>query len=153
MTEKDPSLFESSGDKVVKPQKDRKNIGEILVDEEKISKQQLTESLKDQKEKDSSQMLGEILVDKDYVTDTDLSRVLAKQLDLPFYDKLPVNDIDPRLIIDIPVNFCKLHSLLPIAKDEFCCTVATLLIFFRLMIYAFYWGQISIWWWLLMTLF
>jgi general secretion pathway protein E len=51
-------------------------------------------------------------------------RALAIQLDLPFYDRLPVNDIDPSLVDSIPIQFCRDNLILPVARDEFAVTVA-----------------------------
>ena len=49
---------------------------------------------------------------------------LAIQLDLPYYDRLPVAEIDPELVENIPIQFCRDHLILPIARDSFNITVA-----------------------------
>ena len=51
-------------------------------------------------------------------------RALAYQLDLPYYSRLPVNDIDPTLVDSIPISFCRDNKILPVAKDDFNVTVA-----------------------------
>ena len=51
-------------------------------------------------------------------------KALAIQLDLPYYDRLPINDIDPGLVDSIPIQFCRDNMLLPIARDDFNVTVA-----------------------------
>lgn len=114
--------FSGSGDKFEKIEQARKTLGQLLVEENAITEEQLAESLAEQE--NTNEKLGEILVKREFVNLIDVSRALAKQLDLPFYEKLPINDIDPRLVKDIPINFCKTHSLMPIARDDFCCTLA-----------------------------
>ena len=50
-------------------------------------------------------------------------KALALQLDLPYYDRLPINDIDPALVDSIPIQFCRDNKILPIARDDFNVTV------------------------------
>ena len=78
----------------------------------------------DLQQEEAEQKLGEILVDKDYVSQEDMLRALAYQLDLRYYDKIPVNDIDPTLVDDIPIQFCKENLIVPVARDDFNVTVA-----------------------------
>ena len=102
-----------------------KTIGQILVENEAISEKQLMEALKDQSTYDEDQRkLGEVLVEKEFVTREDMLKALAIQLDLPYYDRLPINDIDPGLVDSIPIQFCRDNMLLPIARDDFNVTVA-----------------------------
>ena len=102
-----------------------KTIGQILVENEAISEKQLEEALKDQSTYDEDQRkLGEVLVEKEFVTREDMLKALAIQLDLPYYDRLPINDIDPGLVDSIPIQFCRDNMLLPIARDDFNVTVA-----------------------------
>lgn len=100
-----------------------KGIGEILVENFSLSTENLEEALKEQ-QKDPGKKLGEILVEKKYVTEKDLLKALAIQLELPYYDRLPADAIDPLLVADIPIQFCRDHGLLPIARDEFNVTIA-----------------------------
>ncbi|MEZ4741099.1 MAG: type II secretion system ATPase GspE [Bdellovibrionota bacterium] len=101
----------------------RKTLGEILVESSTITEEQLKEALVLQQERDG-QKLGQILVNQEYISEEDMLRALAFQLDLPYYDKLPVNDIDAALIDNIPIQFCRDNKILPVAKDDFNVTVA-----------------------------
>ncbi|RYZ84288.1 MAG: hypothetical protein EOP04_18310, partial [Proteobacteria bacterium] len=56
---------------------------------------------------------------KDFVSEENMLRALAMQLDLPYYDRLPLNDIDPTLVDNIPIQFCRDNKILPIARDDF----------------------------------
>ena len=102
----------------------RKTLGEILVESSAISQQQLQEALADQKEGGSKEKLGQILVSKNFVTEEDMLKALSFQLDLPYYSRLPINDIDPGLVDNIPINFCRDNKILPVARDDFNVTVA-----------------------------
>ncbi len=101
-----------------------KSLGQILVDSETISAQELEEALEAQKEKGQDVKLGEVLVEKDLVSEEDMLKALAQQLDLPYYDRLPINDIDSELVDNIPIQFCRDNKILPIARDDFNVTVA-----------------------------
>lgn len=100
----------------------RKTIGQILVESQAISAEQLAKALERQRETQGK--IGEILVANDMVSEEDMLRALAYQLDLPYYSRLPVNDIDPTLVDNIPIFFCRDNKILPVAKDDFNVTVA-----------------------------
>ena len=100
-----------------------RSLGQILVQSSTITEEQLEEALATQSSQ-AGKKLGEILVDKDLLSEEDMLRALAEQLDLPYYDKLPVADIDPSMVINIPIQFCRDNQILPIARDIFNVTVA-----------------------------
>ncbi|MFW7380531.1 MAG: type II secretion system ATPase GspE [Oligoflexus sp.] len=101
----------------------QKTIGQILVETQAISEKQLLEALKDQAQDGPYKKLGQLLVEKAFVSEDDMLKALALQLDLPYYDRLPINDIDPSLVDDIPIQFCRDNKILPIARDDFNVTV------------------------------
>ncbi len=100
----------------------RRNLGEILIEGKFITPEQLQEALQIQEVE--KKRLGEILIEKEILTEEQMLKALALQLDLPYYDKLPVNEIDPDMIKDIPIQFSRDNMILPIAKDAFNVTVA-----------------------------
>ncbi len=102
----------------------KRSLGEILVRSKVITVEQLTEALSSQDAADQNKKLGQILIDRGYVTEQDLLKALAYQLDLPYYEKLPVHDIDPALVENIPIQFSRDNLILPIARDDFNVTVA-----------------------------
>ena len=102
---------------------EHKTLGQILVESKVISESQLEEALAEQRTSDSGKKLGEVLVEKDYVNAEEMYRALAIQLDLPYYERLPINDIDPTLVDNIPIQFCRDNLVLPIARDDFNVTV------------------------------
>ena len=100
-----------------------KTLGQILIESKAISPKQLEDALREQNLDGNTKKLGEVLVAKDYVTEENMLRALAMQLDLPYYDRLPLNDIDPTLVDNIPIQFCRDNKILPIARDDFNVTV------------------------------
>ena len=67
---------------MARPEKIR--LGEILVQQDLISADDLEKSLEEQKR--TGRKLGRIFVDKGYVTETQISEALARQLKIPFID-------------------------------------------------------------------
>ena len=102
----------------------RKSLGEILLESTAITEEQLSEALKSQEMDLKNQKIGQIIIKKEYLSEEEVLRSLAFQLSLPYYDRLPVNDIDPSLVENIPIQFCRDNQLLPIARDEFNVGVA-----------------------------
>ncbi|RPJ75423.1 MAG: type II secretion system protein GspE [Desulfobacteraceae bacterium] len=58
--------------------------------------------------------LGEILLQQKAISETQLLEALSAQYDIPFWPKLPLNDIDPELLDRIPIQFLKKHSMVPL---------------------------------------
>jgi len=125
--------MESSGEKIKEPRKSvfrtgvfhkvqRRNLGEILLEAKLITPEQLQDVLAAQELE--KKRLGEILIERSILTEEQMLKALALQLDLPYYDKLPVNEIDPELIKDVPIQFSRDNLILPIARDAFNVTVA-----------------------------
>lgn len=103
----------------------RKALGEILVERKKITEEQLRDVLKEQSLRgDRSDRMGKILVENELIEQTDLLMSLALQLDLPFLDALPINEIDPELVKDLTIQFCTQNLIVPISRDDFGVTVA-----------------------------
>ncbi len=102
--------------------KNRKSLGQILIESAVLTEEQLKEALSQQLS--SKKKLGEILIDREFVTEENMLRALARQLELPYYEKLPISEIDPSLVENIPIQFSRDHLILPIARDEFNVTVA-----------------------------
>jgi general secretion pathway protein E len=100
-----------------------KTLGQILVEAQAISETQLHEALQIQEEQGNKKKIGQVLVEQEFLTEEAMLKALAYQLDIPFYDRLPINDIDPALVDNIPIQFCRDNKILPIARDDFNVTV------------------------------
>lgn len=99
----------------------RKRLGDLLLEVGIISKEQLDEALKIQK--DSGERLGEVLISEGYVTQQDIIEVLEFQLGIPHVE-LDKYDIDPSACLTISENLAKRYGLIPIHKKDGILTVA-----------------------------
>jgi general secretion pathway protein E len=100
----------------------RRTLGEILIDRNKISRDDLLRVLRTQQE--TKQRLGEILIAEEIIDQAELYRALAEQFDLAFFDALPANDIDPDLVSNIQRSFCLQNRIVPVSRDNYGLTVA-----------------------------
>lgn len=91
-----------------------RRIGDLLMEYTSLKKSQLEEALAIQQE--TGQLLGEILLEKEYITPNDITRVICKQMGIPYRLDLGVEQINPQVINDIPINYCKHHNALPIEE-------------------------------------
>lgn len=100
-------------------------LGEILLKENLITQEQLTEALKEQKHKKMA--LGEVLIQLRLVTERDIAVALGKQTGIPFMSlqiDLLRTQITDEIKKMIPEKFCREHLVLPLSKDERLLTVA-----------------------------
>ncbi|MCL0107553.1 Flp pilus assembly complex ATPase component TadA [Peptococcaceae bacterium] len=91
----------------------RKRLGDILVENKLITKEQLEQALDNQKK--MGKRLGEVLIDTGLVTEKDILNVLELQLRIP---QVTLSDkIDVKLIKSIPEQLIKRHKVIPIKKE------------------------------------
>lgn len=100
----------------------KEKIGQLLLQHTSLSKKQLEEALEIQQE--SGLLIGEILLKKNYIHPHDIIRVICHQVNIPYITEIKVDDIDPNLTIDIPINYAKHHEVLPIMDTKDSITVA-----------------------------
>lgn len=98
-------------------------LGELLLKHTSLKEKQLEDALLIQREKGGK--LGDILIEKGYLTPEEIQKALSVQLGLPFYPDLNANEIDPGLIMKIPINYAKENQILPIKKEANQVLVAT----------------------------
>ncbi len=87
-----------------------KKLGEILVEYEMITPEQLTKALKMQKEK--NKRIGETLIEFHFVTQDQINWVLCKQLDIP-YVQIELGQLDLDLLKEFPEYLIKNYLLIP----------------------------------------
>jgi len=90
-----------------------KLIGELLLERDLITKEQLDAALAVQKEKGG--LIGEILIALRYVDESDIALALTSQYGFP-YLPLESYEISPEIIEIIPENLARQYLLLPIDK-------------------------------------
>ncbi len=95
--------------------KRRIRLGDLLVDSNLITQEQLDKMLIRQKK--SGKKLGELLVDDGILTEEDIANALSQQLELPMVDLNEI-EIDPRILNLVSVNILKKNVMIPFAFDE-----------------------------------
>ncbi|MEC8624941.1 MAG: type II secretion system ATPase GspE [Bdellovibrionota bacterium] len=111
--------MEISEDKLRRLEKPKERIGELLVRFTDLKQDQLEEALQIQEV--TGMLLGEILLQKDYIKPQDITKVICYQLEIPYLDEINVDEIDPDLTQEIPINYAKQKEVLPLLQtdDEF----------------------------------
>ena len=96
-------------------------LGELLIREEIITRQQLEEALK--KKQETGHFLGEILMREGHINEDELIGFLVRQCRIPHL-KLSNFQISSEIAELVPSEICKTHKLLPIDKLGSLLTVA-----------------------------
>jgi type IV pilus assembly protein PilB len=96
-------------------------IGELLVSEGLITRDQLAKALEEQKA--NGTRVGYNLVKLGFVKETDLTKMLARQYRMPAVD-LTKFEVDPRIAKLVPSDLAIKHLLLPLKRDGRTLTVA-----------------------------
>jgi type IV pilus assembly protein PilB len=96
-------------------------IGDLLVAEGLITKEQLDMALKEQKQ--SGTRVGYNLVKLGFVPETELTKMLARQFKMPAVDLAKFN-VDPKIAKLIPGEMAIKHLVLPLKRDGRTLTVA-----------------------------
>jgi len=93
-----------------------KQLGDLLVEHELITEEELQTALKSQKSS-RKKRLGKILVESEQVKKRDLLRMLALQLEIPFFD-LETVEIDAAAVRLFPENLSLNYGCTPITREN-----------------------------------
>ncbi len=93
----------------------RKRIGDVLIDANVITQEQLTEALGKQKE--MGMRLGETLVELKFTTEDEIAEALHQQMKIPLA-KIREAKLAPEVISILPENMVRKHRLVPFELDE-----------------------------------
>jgi type IV pilus assembly protein PilB len=96
-------------------------IGDLLVKEGLITREQLAKAVQEQKQ--TGARLGYCLVKLALVPEVELTKVLAKQHKMPAVD-LSRFEIDPKIAKTVPADIARKHCLIPVKRDGRTLTVA-----------------------------
>jgi type IV pilus assembly protein PilB len=99
---------------VTEIERNKKKIGDLLLDAGLITEEQLQEALNIQKK--TGGKLGRILIDCNYVSETQVLEVLEFQLGIPFIDLNTVT-ITPEIQRLIPYQLIKRHNVVPVKLE------------------------------------
>lgn len=95
-------------------ERNKKKIGDLLVEAELITEEQLQDALNIQKK--TGGRLGRILIDCNFVNETQILEVLEFQLGIPFIDLNTVT-ITPEVQKIIPYQLIKRHNVVPVKLE------------------------------------
>jgi len=101
--------------------KNLKQLGELLVERQLITKEQLSCALEAQKDKGG--LIGQILVDLGYVSEEAIAQAITAQYGFP-YLPLESYEIDIEVIKIIPKNVAAQYCLVPVDKIGNNLTIA-----------------------------
>jgi general secretion pathway protein E len=90
-------------------------IGEILIALGLTGPDEINEALEAQREQ-VNERLGEILVGLNRVTAEQVARALSFQLEMPFVERIEIDQIPDELVQSVPINFAKAHTILPLSR-------------------------------------
>ena len=90
----------------------RKRLGEILIQLNIISQEQLDAALQEQKSSDK--LIGQILIEKKFATKKDIARALAQQVSVDFVEKITEQMVDTQILGKVPLKFLRKHVVIPI---------------------------------------
>jgi type IV pilus assembly protein PilB len=96
-------------------------LGDLLVREKLISREQLDKALQEQKQ--SGTRVGYNLVKLGFIQETELTKILARQYKMPAVD-LTRFEVDPRIAKLVPADLAMKHLVLPLKRDGRMLTVA-----------------------------
>src|SRR5918996_677292 len=96
-------------------------LGEILLREGLVTREQLAQALAEQK--NTKHRLGYVLVKLGLVQELEITKVLARQYRMPAVD-LTRFEVDPKIIKLIPAEMASKHVLLPLKREGRTLTVA-----------------------------
>jgi type IV pilus assembly protein PilB len=96
-------------------------LGDLLLREGLITKEQLDKALQEQKA--SGTRLGYSLVKLGFVQETEITKMLARQFRMPAVD-LSRFEVDPKIVKMIPADIALKHLVLPLKKEGRTLTVA-----------------------------
>jgi type IV pilus assembly protein PilB len=99
----------------------KKRLGDMLIDAQKISSEQLSAALEVQKS--TGERLGEVLLSKGFLTQEEIIGVLEAQLGIPRID-LRKFKIDQKSVKLVPENLARKHELIAVQNDGVFLTVA-----------------------------
>lgn len=91
-------------------------LGELLVKNNIITKEQLTKALEEQKESGGQQRLGSILIKNGLITEPDLTTFLSKQYGFPSIN-LADFDVDASVVKIIPVDIAHKYQIVPVNRS------------------------------------
>ncbi len=94
----------------------KQRLGEILVQRQKVTAEQVKQGLKLQQDKGGR--IGEVLISMEACTGVDVAEALSIQLDYPFVQEIDTDKLDLSLLVPLQLGFCRENMILPLQRHE-----------------------------------
>jgi general secretion pathway protein E len=105
--------------------KNRRKIGQILVDRGEVTPELLAEAIQMQSDSTAHRLLGEILIENGYVDEMALYAALAEQWGFEFAPVLDPGDIDNGILEMFPLEHLRRNLTFPVHQNEDTIFVAS----------------------------
>ena len=102
-------------------EKQPEKIGQLLLKHTQLTEEQLNEALEIQES--TEMLLGQILLQKGYIQPHDIIKVICYQIDIPYIQVINVEEVDPEITQNIPINYAKHHEILPVLETDLTVTL------------------------------
>ncbi len=93
----------------------RKRIGDVLIDANIITQEQLMTALEEQRK--TGRRLGEVLVELKYTDETEIAEAMSQQMKIPLA-KIREAKLAPEIIELLPENIVRKNNVIPFELDE-----------------------------------
>jgi general secretion pathway protein E len=93
-----------------------KQLIHILKHDIGVSEADLSEALKTKEEKGGT--VGEILIQRKIIKENQLLKALSIQYGIPFWEKLPLENIAKNFTQQVPIQFLKKYLMVPLGNDQ-----------------------------------
>jgi len=117
----------STQDMLQRMEQNKEKIGQLLLKHTTLTEDQLNEAIAIQKE--THVLLGDILLKKNYIHPHDITKVLCYQLNIPYTSEIKIDEIDPNIVMNIPITYAKQNEILPLLVTEHFVTIVTTSVF------------------------
>jgi type IV pilus assembly protein PilB len=98
-------------------------LGQLLLERNIVTAEQIERALTEQKEKGHRKLLGELLVEMGYCTENQIASALAKAYGVP-YAQVGPKICDPKVLEKLPRDFLEEHIVLPLFEVRGVLTAA-----------------------------
>ena len=98
-------------------------VGQVLLDREIITEEQIAEALDEQKKSGHRKLLGELFIELGFCSENQVASALAEAYAVP-YVQLSPKICDPAVVEELPREFLDEHVILPLFKVNGILTVA-----------------------------
>ena len=99
-------------------------IGQILLRHTALTEEQLADALSQQEKQATHERIGRLLIRRGHVSAEDVLRALGTQWRIPYVAQIPQEQLNREIVLGLPFEFLKKHSVLPLVNGDDSITIA-----------------------------